>query len=101
MKKFKKQMILLTATAVTVVGLVGCGNNTTEEGNTDVTTQEVTTEATTEISGETVGNILLQDFKAKYAANNAITAQEMADGILANSIIQFGPATAPIQDLLP
>lgn len=98
MKNFKKQMILLTATAVTVVGLVGCGNNTTEEGNTDVTTQEVTTEATTEISGETVGNILLQDFKAKYAANNAITAQEMADGILANSIIQFGPATAPIQE---
>ena len=50
-----------------------------------------------EVSGDTVGAMLAEEFHALKAENAAITAQEMADAILANPIIQFGGATMEVE----
>lgn len=48
------------------------------------------------VSGETIGASLAQEFHALKAENPEITAQEMADKILANPMIQFGGASMEI-----
>ena len=50
-----------------------------------------------EVSGDTVGAMLAEEFHALKAENAAITAQEMADAILTNPIIQFGGATMEVE----
>ena len=50
-----------------------------------------------EVSGETLGYLLVQEFHAIKAENAGITAQEMADSILANPVIQFEGATMPVE----
>ena len=74
----KKLASLLLAMAM-VVSLMGCGT-------------------TTETKPETVGQILLADFKAKLAENADATAQELADGLMTNEIIQFMGGTMPVEE---
>ena len=50
------------------------------------------------VSGETVGYMLVQEFHALKAENAEITAQEMADAILANPMIQFEGATMEVEE---
>lgn len=45
----------------------------------------------------TVGGILLADFKGTVSENAEITAQELADKVLANEIIPFMGATMPVE----
>jgi len=54
-------------------------------------------ETESELTGDTVGAMLAEEFHALKAENAAITAQEMADAILANPIIQFGGATMEVE----
>ena len=58
----------------------------------------VTEESGNELSGDTVGAALAQEFHALKAENAEITAQEMADAILANPMIQFGGASAEVEE---
>lgn len=44
----------------------------------------------------TLGEILLADFTER-AANEAATAQEIADGLMTNPAILFGPVTMPVE----
>ena len=49
-------------------------------------------------TGDTVGSMLVEEFHVLKAENAAITAQEMADAILANPMIQFGGATMEVEE---
>ncbi len=88
---------------------------TTEE-TTEEVTEEITEEATQETeaeteagsedateeqqggaaAGDTLGQTLLADFQAK-AADESMNCQILADEILKNPAIQFGPATMPVE----
>ena len=46
---------------------------------------------------DTVGNTLLAEFEAQMTANPDATAQELADAILANEVIQFSAATMEVE----
>ena len=124
MKKFVAVMLSITIAA----SLVACGCGTTENNNDtaveDITenvpaetpedtpaemptpevgeetqTEETTTEESgSDISGETVGVALAEEFHAMKAENPEITAQEMADTILANPMIQFGGASMEVAE---
>ena len=61
-----------------------------EEGTTE--------ESGNEVSGDTVGAALAQEFHALKAENAEITAQEMADAILANPMIQFGGTSMEVEE---
>ena len=50
------------------------------------------------VTGDTVGSTLAEEFHALKAENAAITAQEMADAILANPVIQFGGITMEVEE---
>ena len=67
----------------------------TPEVDAESTVEE---EAGNEISGDTVGSALAAEFHALKAENPEITAQEMADAILANPMIQFGGATMEVEE---
>lgn len=58
---------------------------------------EMAVEDETVATGDTVGAMLAEEFHALKAENAAITAQEMADAILANPIIQFGGTTMEVE----
>ena len=51
-----------------------------------------------ELSGDTIGAMLTQDFYALKAENADITAQEMADKILTNPMIQFSGASMEVEE---
>ena len=51
-----------------------------------------------DISGDTIGALLTQEFYALKAENAEITAQEMADTILTNPIIQFSGGTMEVEE---
>ena len=69
-----------------------------EDTPAEMPTPEVGEEAGNEVTGDTVGNMLAQEFHALKAENAEITAQEMADAILANPMIQFQGASMPIEE---
>lgn len=50
------------------------------------------------ISGDTVGSLLVEEFHALKAENTAITAQEMAEAIIANPMIQFEGAAMEVEE---
>ena len=64
--------------------------NAAEEGTAE--------ESGSEVTGETVGAMLAQEFHALKAENPEITAQEMADAILANEMIQFDGASMEVEE---
>ena len=93
-----KKIIALLACLALLMSMAACGPKTPE------TTTEPTTEATeptdaTETPDEpattegTVGEILLATFKANAGAS----AEEIANLVISNPIIQFMPATMPME----
>ena len=93
-----KKIIALLACLALLMSMAACGTKTPE------TTTEPTTEATeptdaTETPDEpattegTVGEILLATFKANAGAS----AEEIANLVISNPIIQFMPATMPME----
>lgn len=69
-----------------------------EDTPAEMPTPEVGAEVGNEVSGDTVGNMLAQEFHALKAENAEITAQEMADAILANPMIQFQGGSMPVEE---
>lgn len=122
---FRRAVVYLLAAAM-AVSIMGCGCGTTNENDTTVentppettfeaedTTQgaeELSTEENTEdnvqqagdeagnTAAGTIGTILLEDFHTRKAEAPQMTAQEMADNILTNSIIQFQGSTMPVEE---
>lgn len=117
----KKLLVTMLSVAL-AANLVACGcgasnsqGEVTEENNQETTlteeelnkpaepVEENAGDATEEsagaenISGETLGYMLVQEFHAIKAENAEITAQEMADTILSNPMIQFEGASMPVE----
>ena len=72
--------------------------DTPAEMPTPTVGEETTENAGNDVSGDTVGSMLLEEFHALKAENTAITTQEMADAILANPMIQFEGATMEVEE---
>lgn len=67
----------------------------TENAQTSNDIQE--DDASKEDIQDTVGNILMNDFKERMASNPQSTAQEIADGLLENQVLDFQGATMPVE----
>lgn len=98
-----KKIISLLLASMMLCSMAACGgNSSTSESETEAATEAVTeevTEAATEApAADTTGAALLADFNTRIAENPDISAQEMADALLTNSIIQFGGATMPVEN---
>lgn len=87
MKKWKniRYMCLLSLLCLLTFCLTGCFKSKGEESKE-------------ESVPKTVGNILAADFEDYLEQNPDVTAQEMADHILANSIIEFEGASMPVEE---
>ena len=113
-----KRFLVLMLSALIAANLVACGCGTTNNGN-DVTNEgtvenapaaapedtpaempipEENEEITNEVTGETVGTVLANEFHSIKVETPDITAQEMADAILANPMIQFGGAAMEVEE---
>lgn len=118
-----KKAMLLMITAALLCGMTACGGGAAENSvaETEATT-EVVTEATTEATeaeteeeteaeteeatedeaggsaaaGDTLGQTLLADFQAR-AVDDTLGCQVLADELMTNPAILFGPATMPVE----
>jgi len=79
-----RKIIAVLLAALMVFALVACG-------------KEDTTPVTSDSQPATVGTTLSADFMEKITANPEMTAQEMADALLTNPIIQFAGASMPVE----
>ena len=116
-----KRFLIFVLIGSMALSMIGCGCGTTNENDTTVenTPPETTFEAedttqngeelsqeeennTQQESGSTltgtIGNILLDDFHARKADTPDITAQQMAEGILSNGVIQFQGAAMAVEE---
>lgn len=110
-----KKLLVLFLAASTAISMMGCGCGTTNEENLPIETtvesadegvpaqpmeEEVTTDVNSDLNvgeGTSIGQNLLQEFHSKKQANPEVTAQEMADYILALESIQFEGASMPVE----
>lgn len=100
-----KKIIALLACLALLMSMAACGAKTPETTEPTTEATDPTTEPTTEPTDSvetpdepattegTVGETLLATFKA----NSTGTAQEIADLVISNPIIQFMPATMPME----
>lgn len=106
-----KKWIVLAGVVLLIGSLAGCGKKKQEEipmestqaQSTQQTAPEqvpIQNETTEEVglTGETVGKVLLLDFEKQREENPQLSAQEMADHILANPIIQFSGTTMTVEE---
>lgn len=120
-----KKVFLMILTAAMLSMTACAGGNTSEnstpteaptEAATEAPTEELTEEVTeapteevtdapadengaggdTAVSGGTLGETLLADFKER-AADESATAQAIADGLMTNPAILFAPMTMPVE----
>lgn len=120
-----KKLFLTLITTAMILSMTACGNQKESSEPAPAPTEAVTevpaeaqTEAPTEAEVETeapdeetsdnneadsnvttegtLGEILLADFTER-AADEAATAQEIADGLMTNPAILFGPVTMPVE----
>ncbi len=81
-----KKIIALLMAVLMIMSMVACSNNEEIISNNESTNNAV--------SGATVGETLLADFKADTTG----TAQEIADRLIQNEIIQFMGGAMPIEE---
>lgn len=106
-----KKCLIFIGLMVLTLSLTGCGRKAEEtpkesappQNNVEATEapqSETQIEQGTDVglTGETVGKILLMDFERYIQENPDVSAQEMADHILANSIIQFSGTTMAVEE---
>lgn len=70
------------------------------EAETDAVVEpetEESKEAADNASGDSVAYTLLADFQAQIQANGSVSAQEIADTLLTNSVIQFMGGSVPVE----
>lgn len=91
----KKMLALLFAGSM-LLSLCACGEQKAPETAED-TTVAVTAEAETSATEGTLAQVLLDDFKTKMASDTAYTANEMANALLENDSIPFGPAAMDVE----
>ena len=110
-----KKVLTFMLIAAMAMSITACSKKPAEDTPETTTTPEVTTvpeettvteettvatEETTEApdnSTDTLGNTLYKDFLSKAEANPDISTEELANQIIANPVIQFGPAVMPVE----
>jgi len=110
-----KRILALILAVVMVFTFISCGkkDETTTDDNTtndtvadgtvgdgtveDTTTGDETTDDTA-ATGDTLGTTLLGVFKTTADANPDMTAEEIANAVISDPVIQFGPATMPVEE---
>ena len=85
----KKFLVTLLAT-VMVLSTVACGSKDNDS--------EPATTVLTEVQDGTLGATLLNVFSTEIEANNALTAQELADTLITNEAILFAGASMPMEE---
>ena len=117
-----KRILALILALVMVLTFISCGkkdepatdDNTVENGTVEdgtvgdgtvgdgtVTDDGTADEGTTDdgaASGDTLGTTLLGVFTATAEANPDMTAEEIANAVISDPVIQFGPATMPVEE---
>lgn len=84
-----KKIIALLMAVLMIMSMVACANNEEVLSNNESTNQNGAVS-----TGATVGETLLADFKADSTG----TAQEIADRLIQNEIIQFMGGATPIEE---
>ena len=106
-----KRILALILAAVMVLTFLSCGkkdepatddstvNDTVTDGTAedDATSDDTTTDDIV-TSGDTLGTTLLGVFKSTVEANPDMTAEEIANTVISDPVIQFGPATMPVEE---
>ena len=86
----KKFLVTLLA-AVMALSMVACGGKKNE-------TSEPATTVLEEVEANTLGATLLEVFSTEMEANNALTAQELADTLITNEAILFAGGSMPMEE---
>ena len=82
-----KKIITLLMAVLMIISMVGCNKNENVSSNNDVSSNDTSSKGT-------VGETLLADFKADSKG----TAQEIADRLIKNEIIQFMGGATPVEE---
>ncbi len=103
--------IVLVFMMLLTLGACGSRKNTSSSEFAESSAAEITEESVSEIyedvqdtqpdestAADTVGQRLLQDFRSRAEANAALSAQEHAEALLANKIVQFDGAAVPVEE---
>ncbi len=97
----KKTLALILATML-MLSITACSEKPATE-TPDVDTEntqnetENNTNDKTESADGTIGEILSKDFKDRVTADSSLSAQAIADELVKNSVLQFGPAVMPVE----
>ena len=94
-----KKWTALALTAVMLFTLAACTGKPAPAPDADEPGTEAQTTLPTADSGkeETVGQTLLKDFKQLTAQSPDQSAEELAEALLSNPILTFGPAVMPVE----
>ena len=98
-----KKIIALILAATLIFSVTACSEKPATETpdvdteNTQNETDDSSTNDTTESTDGTVGEILSKDFKDRVTADSSLSAQAIADELVKNSVLQFGPAVMPVE----
>ncbi len=98
-----KKIIALLLAVMMLVCVASCGtaNDTNTDTNNDGQVNEETNNDTNTDAGTTdgtLGQTLAKDFKDRVGADSTLSAQAIADEIIKNPAIQFGPAVMPVEE---
>ena len=97
--KMKKFMCLMTA-ALLLLSLAACGGSApaaTEPPVPETPSPIPSAEPSEAPAGETMGQALLADFKEILSAEPDIGAEELANRLLENPVIEFSGASMPVE----
>lgn len=85
-----KKIIALFLAAILMLSIVSCGAEKNPAADTSVPVE-------TEAVPTTPAGILAKDFKNRVTENPSISAEDLANAIIGNEIIPFGPAVMPVE----
>lgn len=94
----KKILALVLALSMLFCFVACSGSGDKEETTVAETTVAEETTTAADASGDTLGAVLLADFKAIVAENDKLTALEIADKVIANKAILFAGMTAEMEE---
>lgn len=95
--KMKKFVCLITA-AMLLLSLAACGNSAPAATEPPVHETPTPSAAPSEApAGETMGQALLADFREILSAEPEIGAEELANRLLKNPVIEFSGAAMPVE----
>ena len=93
-----KKALTILLISMMAMTFTACGNSdSSDSGSSSGSSASEESKPDEEIKADTVGTKLYVDFKEKAEADSAATAQSLADALMANPMIQFAPATMPVE----